>query len=65
MTKRRLSRVSKVVEEVDVSIESYLNVEHVVNPLLKKLEVHTQIEEEDLSSNLSGKIFEETNIVRE
>ena len=54
MTKRRFSRVSKVVEEVNVSIESCLNVEPIVNPLLEKLEVHTLIEEEDLPSNLGG-----------
>ena len=60
-----MSRLSEVVEEVDVSIESCLNVEPMINPLVEELEVHTQIEEEDLPSNLSGEIFERTNIVRE
>ena len=65
VTKRRLSRVSKIVEVVDVIIESCLNIEPVINSLLKELEMHNQIEEEDIPSNLIGKIFEETNIVRE
>lgn len=65
INRRRLSRVSKVVEEVDVSIESCLNVELVINPLMEELEVHNQIEEEDIPSKLIGEIFEGTNIVRE
>ena len=64
VNERKLSRVSKVAKEMDVNIESCLNVEIVVSLLLTKLEVHTQIGEEDLPSNLSGKIFEEPNIVR-
>ena len=65
VNRRKFSRVSKVVDEVNVSIESCLNVERIINPLLEELEVHTQIDEEDLLSNLSGEIFEGTNRVRE
>ena len=65
VTERRLSRVNKFVEEVNVSIESCLNVEPIVNPLVEELGVHTQIEEEDLPSNLNIETLEETNIVRE
>ena len=65
INRRKFSRVSRVVDEVNVSIKSCLNVKPIINPLLEKLEVHTQIEEEDLLSNLSGEIFEGTNRVRE
>jgi hypothetical protein len=63
--RRRLSRVGKEVEEVDVSIESCLNVEPVIIPLVEVVEVHTQIEKEQLPSNLSIKTFDEANIIRE
>ena len=47
VNRKRLFRVIKVVEEMDVSIESCLNVEPVVNPSLEELGVHTQIEEKE------------------
>ena len=60
-----MSKVNKILKEVNVTIESCLYVQPVSNILLEKLGVHTQIEEEDLPSNLSGEILEGTHIVRE
>ncbi len=55
VTKQRLSSISEVVEGVDVSIESSLNVEPFINPLIKISPIHAQIEEENIPSNLSKK----------
>lgn len=65
VNRQRLSRVVKIVERVDVNIESCLNVEPLINPLVEVVEVHTQIEEEDLPSNSSRETFDEVNIIRE
>ena len=42
--KRRLSRISEVVEEVNVRLESCLNVKSSVSPLLETLELESQLE---------------------
>ena len=49
---------------MDVGIKSCLNIEPVIIPLVEVVEVHTQIDEEDLPSTLSEEIFEEANIIR-
>ena len=54
--RRRLSRINKVVKEVDVRLESCLNVEPNVSPLLKTLEVEAQLEKEATPFKLSGEI---------
>ena len=63
MTKKMLSRVSKVVEEVNININGCLNIQPVASPLVEELEVHPQIEEDDLPSNLSVETLRRTNIV--
>ena len=42
--RRKLSSISEVVEEVDVRLESCLNVEPIISPLLDTLEVEAQFE---------------------
>ena len=57
VTRRRiLSRINEVVEEVDVRLESYLNVEPSVNSLSETLEVEVQLERKATPSKLSGEI---------
>ena len=63
--RRRLSRISEVVEEVEVRLESCLNVEPSVSPLLETLEVEAQLEKEATPSKLSGETSSETNTLRE
>ena len=52
--RRRLSRISEDVEEVDVRLESCLNVESSINPLLKTLGLEAQFGKDATSSKLSG-----------
>ena len=63
--KRRLSRISEVVEEVEVRLESFLNVELNVSPLLETLKVEAQLEKEATHSKSSGETSSETNTFRE
>ena len=63
VNRRMLSSISEVVGGVDVSIESCLNVESVINPLVGVSQVHIQIEENDLPSNLNREVIEEANII--
>ena len=58
--RRRLSRISEVVEEVDVRLESCLNVESSVSPLLETLELEAQLEKEATPSKLSGETSSDT-----
>ena len=62
--RRKLSRISEVVE-VDVRLESCLNVEPNINPLLETLEVEVQLEKEATPSKLSGDTSSETHTFRE
>ena len=57
--RKRLSRISEVVEEVDVRLESYLNVEPIVSPLLETLRVEAQLEKWATPSKLSGETSSE------
>ena len=52
--RRRLFRISEVVEEVDVKLESCLNVESSVSPLLETIELEAQLGKEGTPSKLSG-----------
>ena len=63
--RRRLSRISEVVEEVDVRLESCLNVEPSISPLLETLEVEAQLEKEATPSKLNGETSSETHTFRE
>ena len=55
ITRRRiLSRINKITVEVDIRLESCLNVEPSVIPLLETLEVEAQLEKEATPYKLSG-----------
>jgi len=58
-----LVKTNEVVEEVEVRLESCLNVEPIVSPLLGTLELDIQLEEAT-PSKLSGETSLETNTVR-
>ena len=58
-------RISEVVEEVEVRIESCLNAELIVSPMLGNLKVDTQLKEEATPSKLSGETSTETHAIRE
>ena len=60
--RRRLSRISEVVKEVDVRLESCLNVESIVSPLLETLELEAQLEKVVTPSKLSGETSSNTYI---
>ena len=62
--RRRLSRISKDVKHVEVRIESCLNVEPSVSPLLGTLEVEAQLEKKATPSKLSGETSSETYTLR-
>ena len=63
--RRKLSRISKVVEEVDIRLESCLNVKPSVSSLSETLEVEAQLEREATPSKLSGETSSKTNTFRE
>ena len=63
--RRRLSRISEVVEKIDVILENCLNVEPIISPLLDTLEAEAQLEKEAAPSKLSGEISSETYTFRE
>ena len=63
--RRRLSRISEDVDHVEVRLESCLNVEPSVSPLLGTLEVEAQLEKEATPSKLSDETSSETDTLRE
>jgi hypothetical protein len=64
--RKRLTKISEVVEEVVIRIENFLNVEPTISPLLEHLEIETQLEEETTPSKLISseidKIREEVHV---
>ena len=66
-SRKKLVNTSKVVKDVDVTLERCLNVEPIVSPLLGTLEVDAQLEKEANPSKLSETVFfrEETVSFRE
>ena len=52
--RKKLGKISEIVEDVEVRLESCLNVEPSVSSLLGTLEEDTQIEKETTPSKLSG-----------
>ena len=66
VTRRKsLLRINEVVEEVEVRLESCLNVEPNVSPLLYTLEVEAKLKKEAIRFKLNGKISSETYTFRE
>ena len=63
--RRRSSRISEVVEEVDVRLESCLNVEPRVSSLSETLEVEAQLETKAIPSKFGGETSSETDTLRE
>ena len=53
--RKRLVKISEVVEKVEVRIKSCLNVGFIASLFLESLEVDIQLEEEATPSQLSGK----------
>ena len=65
ITRRKmLANISEVVKEGEVRIESCSNVETTVSPLLRNLEVETQLEEEATPSKLIGETLLEIEVGR-
>ena len=63
--RRRLSKISEVVKNIEARLESCLNVEPSVSPLSETLEVGAQLEKEATPSKLSGETSSETYTFRE
>ena len=63
--RRRLSRISEVVKNVELRLASCLNVEPSVSRLLETLEVESHLEKEATPSKLSEETSSETHIFRE
>ena len=62
--KKKLGKFSEIVKDVEVRLESCLNVEPSVSSLLGTLEEDTQIEEEATPSKLSDETSSVTDTVR-
>ena len=63
--KRRSSRISEELKEVDIIVESCLNVEPSISALLDTLESEAQLEKEATLSKLSGETSSENYTLRE
>ena len=63
--RRILTRISKVLEDAEVRLESCLNVEPSVSPLLGTLTVDTQPKKEATLSKLRGETTSEIDTFRE
>ena len=63
--KRRSSRISEELKEVDIIVESCLNVEPSISALLDTLESEAQLEKEATLSKLSGETSSENYTFRE
>ena len=63
--KKKLAKVSEVVEEVEVRVESWVNVKTSGGPLIEEEEVETRLEEEATPSKSSGDKAIEIDLVRE
>ena len=63
--KKILFKISEVVEEVEIRLESYMNAEPNVSPVREEVEVETKIEGEATPSKLSGKKSTETDPIGE
>ena len=63
--RKKLTRVSEVIEEVDVRLTSWMNVEPSVSLLLKTFRVNPQLEKDAIPSKLSGETLLETYIFSE
>ena len=62
--RKKLAKISEVVEYVEIRLESCLSVESSVSPLLGTLEEETQLEEEVTPSKLSGETSLDTDAIR-
>ena len=63
--KKKAAKVSEVVEEVEVRVESWANVETSEGPLVEEEEVETRLEEEVTPSKSSSEKATETETIRE
>ena len=63
--RKKLTRVSEIIEEVDVILESDVNVEFSVSLVLETLGVDPQLEREATPFKLSGETFLKSDTVRE
>ena len=63
--RKRLSMINEVVEEVDVKLESWMNVKPSVSLLLGELGLKAQLEKEEIPSKLSGETSLEIYTSRE
>ena len=63
--KKKVLKVSEVVEEVEVRVESWVNVKSSSRPLIEEVEVETRLEEEATPFKSSGETTIETDLVRE
>ena len=57
---RRLSRISEVVEKIDVRLKSCLNIESSISPLLETLGLEAQLGKEATPSKLNGETSPDT-----
>ena len=63
--RRKLVKINEVVKNVEVRLESCLNVKPIVSQLLRILEVNAQLEEDATPFKLSCETLSEPNPVRE
>ena len=61
--RKRLTIISEIVEEIEVRLESCLNVEPIVSLLLGTLERDAQLDEEAIPSKLNSETSSETDTV--